>query len=412
MAREGLIEAIKSNDPNTTWQQRAEMCIGQGTLTNSKHPDCFVRGVYPTHVVRAKGIELWTAGGGRYIDFVCGLGSSFLGYGFERINIVVQDQLTFYGSYSLASTLEVQVAERIKEMFPVIEKLKFLKTGSEACSASIKIARAATGRKLILSDGYHGMGDEFVSLNKGAKDVGSHYDILPLLGNEPRIKEAAAVIIEPCITEWNSERIVWLKGLREECSKHGTILIYDEVITGLRFKKHSVARCSGVLPDLIILGKAIGNGYPISVVGGRADLMDNPDYFVSTTYAGDTVSLSACLTVLNYVDKECNIDELWAHGEHFWSQFNKLTKGIVEFKGYPTRGSIVGDDLKKAVFFQEMCLANIIFGPSPFFSFGHIPKMDLVLSAIQDVCMKMKCSNVELKGAMPKKAIAQKMREK
>jgi glutamate-1-semialdehyde 2,1-aminomutase len=276
------------------WQQRASQSIAHSALTNSKRPSCFVNGVYPTHVKRGYDCFLWDASGKRYVDFVCALGTNLFGYANRAINEAVMSQLANGALYSLSSTLEIEFAEMFLNYMPFAERVRVLKSGSEGCSAAIRIARAATGRGMVLSDGYHGWHDEVVSLTKPATGVSpafyrewdiSFYSREPSIFAEIDLSQSlasvAAIIVEPVITDFSNERIQYLHALRKKCDEVGAVLIFDETITGLRFPKLSVAAWSGVYPDIIIMGKALANGLPISVVAGRKEVME-ADYFVSS----------------------------------------------------------------------------------------------------------------------------------
>ncbi len=394
-----------------TWQNRAELTIAQGALTNSKRPECLVKGIFPTHLTRGQGAFVWDTDGKRYIDFICGLGSNLLGYGQSDVASAVAQRAMMGATLSLGTTLEVETGEKIKELFPFIERLKFLKNGSDACTAALRIARTYRKRATVLSDGYHGFGDEFISLVPPAHGIGGSFPIQPLKELHEIDDTIAAVIVEPVITEWSEERIQYLKALREQCTRHGVILIFDEIITGCRFPKWSVSRYSGVEPDLICLGKAMANGMPISVVGGKSEIMNCGEYFVSATFAGETLSLAAAHKTLTLLQTKFPIDTLWERGEQFLKAFNSIAPEIVKIQGYPTRGVFVGSDLNKALFWQEACKAGMLFGPSWFFNFSHIAHMELVLSSCQDILRRIQVGSVALQGELPKKPFAQQMRK-
>jgi glutamate-1-semialdehyde 2,1-aminomutase len=392
-------------------RQRAELAIAHGALTNSKRPASFVEGVYPTHLSHGRECYVFDTDGKRYIDFICGLGSNLLGYGDRRHIESVNNRLTKGGVLSLGTEFEVEYAERIKELFPV-EKIRILKTGSEACSAAIRIARAFTGRPHIISEGYHGWADEFVTLTPPAVGVNPSTRIHELrhLGTAVFEREVAAVIIEPIITDYSPERIQFLRDLAARCKKHKMLLIFDETITGLRFPELSVARHTGVIPDLIILGKAIGGGMPISIVGGRADAMD-ADYFVSSTFAGDTVAMAASLETLRQVTSDRQVRDMWNRGEVFQKEFNSIEPEICRIKGYPMRGVLDGFEIGNALFMQEACKAGLLFGKSFFWNYHHDKEAHHVLNLCRGILTRIKHNEVALEGEMPKKAYAQRVRD-
>ncbi len=369
------------------YQRCAEDAIAHGALTNSKRPSTFVEGVYPTHLVRGKGPFVWDVKRKRYHDFIGSLGANILGHCHPEVTRALRDQLLKGLSFSLGTPLEIEVAEKVKKLFPFVERVRFLKTGSEACSAAVKIARAhmnqffpseayprLTDKKLILSEGYHGWHDGFVSLTPPAKGVDGSFKFEKLPEDLRMINpdRTAAIIVEPVQTDFSPERMKWLALLRAYCSTNRILLIFDEVITGFRFPGFSVANYSGVHPDLIVLGKAIANGMPLSVVGGRKDIMET-DYFVSSTFAGETLSLAAAKATIEALDEGRELDAVWENGGRWLNEFNTLCPEKISIEGYNTRGRFVGDPDFRALFFQEACDAGLLFGPSWFYNRALVP---------------------------------------
>lgn len=403
---------MKEQKLDLTWSHRAQDAIHGGALTNSKRPESFVKGIYPTHFASGNGCYLYDPKGRRWIDMICALGTNLFGYNNQQINSAIIKQMPKGSLLSLGTTLEVECAEKAKEIFPWIQKVRFLKTGTESCMAAVRIARAHTSRLLILSDGYHGNLDEFISLTPPAYGVPRCNDILPLKGNEDLIPMSAAVIIEPIVTDHSPERIAYLGQLREETKKHGTLLIFDEIITGFRWPKYCVSNDVGVYPDIICVGKAMGGGLPLSMVGTARGIGESKDWFVSGTFYGDTLALAAFKEVTELLKNTHRIDYLWKQGEYFKNEFNKIWPDGVRMDGYPTRGIFTAkDDITKALFFQESCRANILVGSSWFFNFKHIDLMDMMLNSFTDILNKIKTNKLELEGEMPQKPFAQKQRE-
>ena len=386
---------------------RQNNCIAQGALTNSKRPESFVKGVYPTHLMKARDSIVWDINGRSYIDFICGLGTNLLGYANQKINQAMFVAANEGASLSLSSMLEIECAEKLKSMFHFIEKVKFLKTGSDACSAAIKIARAYTGRDTVLTDGYHGWHDPFVSVESPASGVHKDQGVVKFTDFSQLSGDTAAVIIEPVNLDHSTKRIEYLKELKMRCELLGIVLIFDEIITGLRFPKFAVSNYMSVKPDLIVMAKALGNGMPLTFVGGKKELMDG-DYFISGTFFGERVSLAAACKVLEMVRDE-PIDFTWEMGEQFITKFNSLSP-LVRLNGYPTRAVFEGEEVPKALFFQECCRAGVLFGPSWFFNRHHIIKMDTVLGTCKDVLTQIHVGTVKLEGQLPVKPFSAKQR--
>lgn len=392
--------------------QRAQDCIAQGALTNSKHPENHVLGVYPTHLGKkpGSGAYLYTDSGDQYVDYICGLGANLLGYGNSQICEAIRPFLQYGGSHSLPTIFEVEAAEALKSMFVFVDLVKFLKTGTEACMAAIKIARAYTGRKIILSEHYHGWSDEFVSLTPPAKGVHTCSEIFALSASvDPR--SVAAIIIEPVVTDGSDKRVNELAELRKFCDKNGILLIYDEVITGFRYNKFSVALSTNILPDIIIFGKAIANGLPLSAVCGKRAVM-NCEYFVSSTYAGEIYSLIACKEVIRLlkVGYHYDMEKLWEAGAQFISRFNKIMSPRITLEGYPTRGVFVGSDLDVALLRQEAAKAKILLHKTWFYNFPLMRDDYLFFTFLDEFARNLSGNKIKLEGQMPKAPFAQRVR--
>jgi glutamate-1-semialdehyde aminotransferase len=365
MTKEQKIQHENPHTPTKMFWERSRDVIAQGTLTYSKRDDQFIKGVYPTHILELPAqMEDFFIGidGKKYLDFSGGLGA--VNYSIENLS-------------TLPHVKEVIVAEKLKERIPLLEKMRFLKTGSEACLAAVRIARAYNLKYRVYGVGYHGWGDMFLHAEKENKGtIDNSYrrfnSLLELsealentsfeVANAKTPESIAAVIIEPVMLDLDVESI--LERIRAECDRLKIVLIYDEVITGFRFPNFCVANYFRPKPDLLILGKTIANGYPLSVIGGKAELMDNENYFVSSTFAGDHISLMNAETVIDSSTKE-NLEKLWNNGKKFMTEFNRINDSV-QLHGYPTRAEWHGD--LKYVFWQEMCKKGYILGRAFFYN--------------------------------------------
>ncbi len=404
-----MFEAEKRN-PYETWQNREELSIAQGALTNSKRPSCFVKGVYPTHLTKGSGAHVWDSNQRRYVCFIRGLGADLLGYGHTEIGHAVQNAYNRGPTLSLNTETEVLAAEKVKEIIPFASHVRFLKTGSEACLAALRIARAKTGRNKVLSDGYHGWADEFVSMTPPALGVFGVHAIEAFKDLSQIDERTAAVIIEPVATDYSEARIAELREIRERCTKVGAALIFDEIITGFRFPKLTVACEYNITPDLICLGKALGGGLPLSVVAGSEEFMECGEWFISSTHAGEQCSLSAATKFMELMQTKYDVRELWEHGAKFISGFNSLWPEKITIQGYPARGVFVGDLTTKALLWQEACKAGILLGSSFFLSFAHIGELDGVLSSLKDIISRIQIGAVKLEGELPTTPFSQRVR--
>jgi acetylornithine/succinyldiaminopimelate/putrescine aminotransferase len=149
---------------------------------------------------------------------------------------------------------------------------------------------------------------------------------------------------------------------------------------------------------------------PLSVVGGKREIMESGQYFISSTFAGETLSLASALKTMTLLQTKYSIDELWQQGDIFRKAFNSFYPEKIRLEGYPTRGSFKGDELTRALFLQEACRAGMLFGPSWFISFKHLPHMDVVTATCQDILGRIKTNQVKLLGEMPITPFATKVR--
>lgn len=362
--------------------------IAQGYLTASKHPTQFVKGTYPDRALGRKSKKLYT-NKGSFTDMFCACGANLIGHN---------------NSYSLPTGEEEELGGRIIDLFPFAEKVKILKTGSDSCHAAVRIARASTSKSLILGTGYHGWTNTFISAEKpGSGTVAEMYlkchnleQIINYLTHDEG--NIAGVIIEPI--QLLLDVIPKLHKIRKLCTEKGVVLIFDEIITGFRFPDYSVSNHYSIEPDLICLGKALGNGYPISILAGKKDLMETAGYFVSGTYFGEVASIREALKTLDFLTPK-KLEDLWARGEWFMNEFN-LINNKVQLFGYATRAEWRGDWEVIALFWQEMIKKSVFFGKAWFINFAHTERvLQNVLSAANRVNSNINWGKVKLEGNVP-----------
>ena len=287
---------------------RAERTIPLGSQTFSKSRTQYPVGISPLYASKAKGAEIWDLDGNKYIDLVSALASVTLGYGDKKVEKAVAKQLKLGISMSLPGVLEAEVAELIVEMVPSAEMVRFGKNGTDATSAAIRLARAYTGRDHIVVCGYHGWQDWYIgstTRNKGVPESVSalthkfefnNIESLTSTLNELDGK-IAAVILEPMNAAYPEPG--FLESVQIATQKAGALLIFDETITGFRFAKGGAQELFGVTPDLSTFGKGMANGFPISAVVGRRDVMiEMEEIFFSGTFGGELLSLAAAKSVL------------------------------------------------------------------------------------------------------------------
>jgi glutamate-1-semialdehyde 2,1-aminomutase len=314
------------------WLARAENSIPLGSQTFSKSRTQYPFGISPFYLEKGRGASVWDIDGNEYVDLVNALASVTLGYNNNGVNRAIKSQLKKGISFSLPGKMEAIVAEKLIEMIPSAEMVRFGKNGSDATSAAVRLARAYTNRDRVAVCGYHGWQDWFIgstSMSKGIPESvqslthSFSYNNLQSLNNllTTYPNEFAAVIMEPMNSVYPEEN--FLKNVREVTEKSGTLLIFDETITGFRFSKGGAQELFSVLPDLSTFGKGMANGMPISAVVGRRDIMmEMEKIFFSGTFGGELLSLSAANYVLDEIKDHEVIESL-----HFVG--TKLIEGLI-----------------------------------------------------------------------------------
>jgi glutamate-1-semialdehyde 2,1-aminomutase len=324
-------------EDSTEFLTRAELVIPLGSQTFSKSRTQYPVGVSPLFAVRAKGPHLWDLDGNKYIDLVSNLAAVTLGYRFREVETAVRKQMKLGNGFSLPSTLETIVAERIVSLVPSAEMVRFGKNGTDATSAAVRLARAYTGRDCVAVCGYHGWQDWFIgstSRNKGVPAATSQLTVPFQYNNIQSLakifmdypNKVAAVILEPMTSEFPTKG--FLQEIKNLCEKNGTILIFDETITGFRFTRGGAQELFQVSPHLSTFGKGIANGYPLSVVCGRKEIMkEMENIFFSGTFGGELLSLAAANVVLAMHQRNTVSPNLFEAGEDL---SNKLQELIIE----------------------------------------------------------------------------------
>ncbi len=330
---------------------RAEKVIPLGSQTFSKSRTQYPMGVSPYFITRAQGARCWDVDGNEYVDFVSSLASVTLGYNDPDVTRAVRAQLDDGVIFSLPHPIETEVAELICEMVPCAELVRFGKNGSDATAGAIRVARAYTGRDRVAVCGYHGWQDWYIGSTARHRGVPqatrelTHtfaYNDLESLRSvlAARPGEFAAVILEPMnVVEPNPG---FLAGVKELAHAHGALLVFDETITGFRYANGGAQALFGVTPDLASFGKGLANGYPVSAVAGRRDVMKlMEEIFFSFTFGGETLSLAAAKATLTKLRNEPVAETLAARGRAILAGARRIVEeyklsDVFSLSGHPT----------------------------------------------------------------------------
>jgi glutamate-1-semialdehyde 2,1-aminomutase len=319
---------------------RLHELVPGGSHTYSKGDDQFPQRS-PRMMARAEGAYCWDVDGNRYVDWGMGNRVIVLGHGHPAVNDAVKRQIDLGLNFTRPGILEHELAEYLVDLWPVAEMVKFGKNGSDVTTAAVKLARAATGRRYVATCTDHpffSIHDWFIgttAMRSGvppegsASTLGFPYNDLDavreLFARHPG--EIAALILEP--VKNHEPGPGYLEGLRALTEHEGCILIFDEMIAGIRFDLRGAHHRWGVTPDLATFGKAIGNGFSISVLAGKRELMElggirhdrERVFLLSQTHGSETVGLAACLATLT----ECERVDVTSH---IWAVGAKLVAGI------------------------------------------------------------------------------------
>ncbi len=326
--------------------KRAKKSIPAAASTYSKSYRYFCEGAAPAILERGLGSHVWDVDGNEYIDYVLALGPVIIGYNDARINNAIIEQMKKGISFSLTNELEVILAEKLIEIIPCAEMVKFVKNGSDATTAAIRLARAYTKRDHVLCSGYHGWHDWYIGTTENDLGVPEavkrlthtfpYNDIRALESLFSAYKnEIAAVIMEPF--SFDLPKPGYLESVKEITHQNGALLIFDEVVTGFRLGLSGAQGYFGVVPDMAAFGKGMANGMAISVVVGRRDILSliEQGAFISTTFGGEALSIAAALKTIEILERE----------RVFFDKFTKL--GTLLRKG--VEGIIAALDLKDCI---------------------------------------------------------------
>ncbi|WP_210256033.1 aspartate aminotransferase family protein [Chelativorans sp. Marseille-P2723] len=375
---------VKMTQSVTETVNRQSQFIAGGTMSTN-------RAITPPRVfVRAMGAYLWDAEGKKYIDYHAGFAPYLFGHGDPEVDEAVVKAIRSGASLIGAGTTpwEAEISELLCDAVPGLEQIQLTNSGSEAVSYALRLARAATGRDVVvlMQGGYNGWAD-YVSYNLmdpasivAEHEPGTEYKLRPFTSGIPGVisetvrvvefndleaaervlsrGDVAAIILEPILQNIGVVKPLpgYLEGLRAICDRTGTMLIFDEVKTGFRHALGGYQAISGVIPDLSTFGKAIANGYPMGVVGGKREIMAfcaHPDperrVVIAGTYNGHPVNVAAATAVLKRL--KSREAEIYERLEKLGSRLETGLREVFSRRNYPA--TIVRQGSAIAVYFMD-----------------------------------------------------------
>ena len=366
--------------------KRAKKVIPSGALNISKDYRRFVRGVSPAFVDSVNGCYIWDADGNKFIDVTASMGTIILGYSYLDNPFYDYNPI-----FPLSNFSEVELAEKLVDIIPCAEMVKFFKTGADACSAGTSLARKINGRVvdkgLTVSTGYHGWHNSVNNLRKfiieygdlkGLEKVFSEYDV-------------ACYILEP-MDRSCPEKFSWgiLADIRKLCDKYNVILIFDEILSGFRFGLSGIQGGSKLIePDLACYGKAMSNGYPISALVGKKELMKEiKNLHISGTYFGELLSIDMALKTIEYMEENKVLDYTSKMGDNLYKRvFTFISRydltDYVGIKKFDSWLSFNFKDINMEQFFLEYLVNNgLLYCRDNFIMYSHTKE---ILSRIEEI---------------------------
>jgi glutamate-1-semialdehyde aminotransferase len=363
----------------------------------------FLPGRWPSFYKKAKGIEVWDLDDNHYYDMsIMGIGACVLGYANDAVDQAVKDAIEQGSMCTLNCYEEVELAEKLIKLHLWSDMVRFARTGGEACAIAVRIARASSKKDKIAFCGYHGWSDWYLSANL-ADSKNLDGQLLPGLnpagvpralkgtafpfnyGNLEGLKsiissnrdDVGVVIME--VERHKKLDLNFLEGVRKIASEIGAVLIFDEISSGFRISIGGMHTLYNIEPDIVVLGKALGNGYPIAAVVGRRQVMDSAqDTFISSTYWTERIGFSAAVATIEQFEQHDVVGHLIKTGKYISDGLQRIfaSKNLnIEIVGLP---SVPIMDIKennalmiKTIFTQEMLKRSFLASNVIYVSYAH-----------------------------------------
>jgi glutamate-1-semialdehyde 2,1-aminomutase len=401
-----------SKNPKTL-QEKAHLFIPGGCHTYAKGDDQYPENA-PAFIVKGKGCHVWDVDGNEFIEYGMGLRAVTLGHAYPPVVEAAYSQMLLGDNFTRPSPLEIETAEELLSLIPGAEMVKFAKNGSDVTTAAAKLARAYTARDLVAVCAEHpffSVDDWFIGSTSMASGiplavrsltVKFHYNDLPSVESlfEEHPGEIACVILEAETIEPPSKN--FLHELQRLCKKNGTLLVFDEMITGFRWHNGGAQAFYDIVPDLSTFGKAMGNGFSISALVGKRAIMElgglyhdkERVFLLSTTHGAENHSLAAALETMRIYQQQPVVEHLYRQGDRLAKGVNSAIaeSGLQDYfqlAGKPCNLIYITRDQDenrsqafRTLFLQEIIKRGLI-APSLVVSFSHTDRdIDTTIEAI------------------------------
>jgi glutamate-1-semialdehyde 2,1-aminomutase len=397
------------------YSTRLNKVIPGGAHTYSRGDDQFPQNA-PQILSKGNGAFVWDSQNNKFLDYGMALRAVTLGYSHEEVNNAAIEQIHLGNNLTRATLIELEAAEKITDLIPSVEMVKFAKNGSSVTSAAVKLARAYTGKKYIvrcLQHPFFSYDDWFIGNTTITRGIPSEISEATLNFNfndinslnalfEKYAGQIAGVILEPAATEEPKNN--FLQAVKSACEKNNAVFILDEMISGFRWHLKGAHTYYGVTPDLVTFGKAMANGFSVAALGGKKEIMNlggikntgsERVFLMSSTHGAEMCSLGAFVKTVEIYERESVIDHLWSYGKKLKNEMNKISKdlGIENYfgvegvdcsPGYFTKNKKGEVSLELRTLYSQEMIKNNVLMPWIALSTAHRDsELDMTLEAVR-----------------------------
>ena len=385
--------------------KRAKRIIPGGNMLLSKRPEMFLPDLWPSYFSKSKGCKVWDLEGKEYVDMsIMGIGTNTLGYGHAEVDAAVKETIEQGNMSTFNCPEEVYLAEKLIEINPWADMVRFARTGGEANAIAVRIARAAAGKDNVAICGYHGWHDWYLAVNINSKDgLDSHLlpgleaqgvpkglggTVFPFHYNnflelEKIVNENNIGVIKMEVVRNDGPEDNFLQSVRDLATKKGIVLIFDECTSGFRETNGGIYQKYNVEPDIAMYGKALGNGYAITAIVGKKEVMESAqNTFISSTFWTERIGPSAALKTLEVMERIKSWDQISSTGKNIklkWKEIalkNEIEINMAGISALPSFTFSSKNHLEyKTYITQEMLKKNYIANTSIYVCIDHSEKL-------------------------------------